>query len=56
VQQIIDAIAAGNTVQACSDLSTFINEVEAQRDKKITSAEADALVQAALTIKGGLGC
>jgi large repetitive protein len=56
VQQIIDDIAAGHTAQACSDLSTFINEVEAQRDKKITSAEADALVQAALTIKAGLGC
>ena len=40
------ALAKDNVISAINALSAFINEVEAQRGKKITEADADALIAA----------
>jgi trimeric autotransporter adhesin len=46
--------AAGQGQDAVHKLQAFIHEVEAQRDKRLTSAQADELVGWALRIIGGL--
>ncbi len=45
-----DALEAENATSAVSKLNAFINEVNAQRGKKIPTADADALIAAALEI------
>lgn len=45
-----------NNVAACGSMQSFINSVEAQRNKKITSAQADELIAAAQQIMTALGC
>ena len=50
------AINAGNTATACSNLTAFINEVNAQSGKKISVAEAAQLIAAAMQIQAVLGC
>ena len=50
------AINTGNTATACSTLTAFINEVNAQSGKKITTAEAAQLIAAAIQIQAVLGC
>jgi hypothetical protein len=46
--------AAGQGQDAVHKLQAFIHEVEAQRDKRLTGAQADELVGWALRIIGGL--
>ncbi len=41
---------------ACGDLTAFVNEVEAQRDKEISALDADALIAKATQIRSVLGC
>jgi len=50
LENAIEAMRKGQTNAAIHKLEAFINEVEAQRDKKISEAEADALIAAAQAI------
>ena len=45
-----------NDGAVCNSLAAFISAVEAQRGKKITSAQADQLIAAAEQIKATLSC
>jgi hypothetical protein len=56
LQQILNDINGGNTAGACAKLASFINEVNAQRGKQISATDADALLGAAQTVRGALGC
>jgi len=47
---VLDDVNGNNDVAAANALDAFINAVEAQRGKKITDAEADQLIAAALAI------
>ncbi|MDA1371544.1 MAG: hypothetical protein O2971_12395 [Proteobacteria bacterium] len=44
------ALDRGNSNTAVNNLQAFINQVEAQRDKKLSSSQADALIEIALNI------
>jgi HYR domain len=51
------AIAAGDIATACGDLGAFINQVDAQVDKKrLSRVQADQLTAEALRIQRVLGC
>ena len=50
------ATNAGNTVAACTALSDFINQVNAQAGKKITQSDAQDLTNEANRIRAVLGC
>ena len=50
------AIQAGNVAEACGALRAFINEVNAQAGKKITSADAAELIEAANELRTLIGC
>src|SRR5205823_6578745 len=56
LQNAINAFAAGNTITACNELDAFINKVQAQSGKKLTTAQADALIASANQIKTAQGC
>jgi hypothetical protein len=56
VSQAQSYYAAGNVGAACTMLSDFINEVRAQRGKKIAAATADALIADARAIMAAMGC
>ena len=45
-----------NDAAACNSLAAFISAVEAQRDNKITSAQADQLINSAQEIQAQLNC
>jgi len=47
LENAIDSMRKGQTKAAVNKLEAFINQVEAQRGKKITEEEADALIAAA---------
>jgi streptogramin lyase len=49
-------VAANDTADACAALGAFINEVEAQTGKKISSAQASSLVTQAHNIEAALDC
>ena len=50
VVRALDDLNQNNDVAAINSLEAFINEVEAQRGKKISDAEADALIALAKQI------
>ncbi|HEU4785823.1 MAG TPA: hypothetical protein VFS57_00390, partial [Gemmatimonadaceae bacterium] len=52
----LSAIAAGDVATACQALQDFINEVNAQSGKKISSADAATLIDDANAIRAQLGC
>ncbi|HET7374633.1 MAG TPA: YncE family protein [Gemmatimonadaceae bacterium] len=52
----LSAIAAGDVATACQALQDFINEVNAQAGKKISSADAAILIDDANAIRAQLGC
>jgi hypothetical protein len=56
LQNILADINAGDTSGACTKLTSFINEVNAQRGRQISPIDADRLIQAAQTIRSALGC
>jgi len=56
LQNVLNGIAAGNTSSACAQLSAFINQVQAQSGKKLTAAQAAALISAATTAKAAISC
>jgi len=41
---------------ACGSLQAFVNEVKAQRGKKITDGQADDLLQVVAQLQADLGC
>jgi hypothetical protein len=56
VTQIQTYFDAGDTADACGTLAAFINEVNAQTGKQITTAQAASFIAQAQTIEGALGC
>ena len=56
LQAVQTDLAANNTAQACSDLTSFINHVKAQSGKMLTVAQANQLLAAATRIQAVLGC
>jgi len=50
------AANAGDVATACARLQDFINETQAQAGKKISTADAAALIAAAQRIRAVLGC
>jgi hypothetical protein len=50
------AIAAGNLPLACSDLQDFINQVNAQSGKKISTTDATNLINQAQSLQVQFGC
>ena len=56
LQDAITALNAGDTAAACIALNDFINQVNAQSGKKLTTEQAQQLVQSATAISSGLGC
>ena len=52
----LDAIASGDTASACQALRDFMNQVNALAGKKLTSAQAQELIDAATTIRALIGC
>ena len=50
------ALEASDTATACSDLTSFINECQAQSGKKLTADQATQLITSANQIKTDLGC
>ena len=52
----LDDLNANNNAAACNSLDAFINAVEAQRENKITSAQADQLITSAQQVQAMLNC
>jgi len=46
----------GNTTAACNQMGAFINQVQAQASKQLTTAQATQLIQAATEIRMALDC
>jgi hypothetical protein len=53
LQAVIDSLNLGLQIQAKNQLNAFINQVNAQRNKKITNEQADILIAAARDIFQG---
>jgi hypothetical protein len=56
LQTVQSDLAANNTAQACSDLTSLINHVNAQSGKHLTTDQANQLLAAAGRIQAALGC
>ena len=56
LQAALAALEAADTATACSCLTAFINECQAQSGKKLTTAQATQLINSANQIKTDLGC
>ena len=54
LENAIDALEKGNEDSASGKLNAFINQVEAQRGKKLTNEQADTLIALAQVILAGL--
>lgn len=56
LRNLLSAAGAGNVTTACNLLGAFINEVQAQSGKAITTVQANQLISAANQAKAALGC
>ena len=56
LQAALDALAAGDKAGACRALQDLINAVSAQSGKKLTVAQATAVIAEATRIRGLIGC
>lgn len=56
LQNALTAIDAGDTATACDSLKAFINQCRTQSGKKLTTNQADQLINEATEIKTALGC
>jgi FIMAH domain-containing protein len=56
LEAALAALEAEDDASACDSLQAFINHAEAQRGKKLTEAQALALIGAAQAIREALGC
>jgi hypothetical protein len=52
----LESAKSGYLTSTCALLEGFINEVQAQSDKKISSSQADQLIAAANNIETAIGC
>jgi hypothetical protein len=55
LEVVTDSLEKGNVNAAINKLHAFVNSVEAQRGKKLTEEQANALLQAAATIEYVIG-
>lgn len=56
VQAALDSLAKGNPTAACNQLRALLNEAQALSGKKLTAAQAQAIVDAVRAIRLALGC
>ena len=56
LQAALKAVQKGDIATACSALSDFIGQVQAQSGKGLTTAQATQLLNEAAVIKTRLGC
>lgn len=56
LQAVQADLAAKNAAQACSELTSFINHVNAQSGQHLTLAQANQLFAAAKQVQAVLGC
>ena len=56
LQEALDALAINDTASACSDLQSFLSQVNAQTEKKLSSSQAQQLTTSANDIRTQLGC
>jgi hypothetical protein len=56
LQAALTALAAGDEAGACRALQDLINAVSAQSGKKLTVAQATAVIAEATRIRGLIGC
>lgn len=56
LEAALRAIDEGRTADACAALRAFANEVKAQKGKKLTEAQADALLEIVAQLLVDLGC
>ena len=56
LQNVAQSIARGSQTASCTQLSAFINQVEAQRGKQLTVSQANGLITEAGRIHAALGC
>src|ERR1051326_5953274 len=56
LRRAFDALAQNDTAGACDALQAFVNKVQAQAGKKLTSEQAAELASAANEIRSQLGC
>ena len=56
LQGAASALDRGNIQAACGSLGAFLNEVNAQTGKQLTTAQADLLIAEAARIRAALGC
>ncbi|MDH5265210.1 MAG: HYR domain-containing protein, partial [Betaproteobacteria bacterium] len=56
LRNLLSAAGAGNVTTACNLLGAFINEVQAQSGKAITTVQANQLISAANQARAALGC
>jgi len=56
LQAVQADLAANNTAQACSDLTSFINHVKAQSGQHLTADQANQMLTAATRIQAVLAC
>jgi hypothetical protein len=52
----MEALAKGNEEAACAALQALIYDAEALSGKKLTSVQADQIIQALTTLRSDLGC
>ena len=50
------SLQSNNLAAACGSLKSFIDLIEAQRNKTISSSDADLLIAAAIQIRAVIGC
>ena len=56
LQAVQTDLTNNNPAQACSDLTAFINHVQAQSGKHLTVSQANQLLAAAKQVQAVLGC
>jgi hypothetical protein len=56
LQNVLKSLSANNVPTACNQLAAFIDQVQAQSGKSLTTTEASTLVQQATDARAGLGC
>jgi len=56
LRAILASLQAGDKAGACNGLQDFVNQINAQSGKKLTTAQAQELLDAAATLKQLIGC
>jgi hypothetical protein len=56
LQSALRSINGGNIGAACNQLGAFINQVQAQAGKSLTTTDAASLITSATDARGALGC